>query len=253
MAAAAPKQLLELFDLYWFTHEILSNTTKPHPLSSSSPSSSHPLHQNSEIITQVMTTNPSYQSRSFSGQSMSSTSGSFTSSEEDLSPSSVLVMPKLRTVLPGRVDQLGDENKQEFQVPIKGKSLVGGGGRRRRGRRGGGGGGGGSKSLSDLECEELKGFMDLGFVFSEEDRDSRLVSIIPGLQRLGGEQGMKIDDAGGEGAKGGDVSRPYLSEAWDVMEQTHPLMNWRLPDLSNEVDVKNQLRFWAHSVASSVR
>jgi hypothetical protein len=40
------------------------------------------------------------------------------------------------------------------------------------------------KSLLDLEFEELKGFMDLGFVFSEEEKDSRLVSIIPCLQRL---------------------------------------------------------------------
>ncbi|KAM1105151.1 hypothetical protein ACFX13_013746 [Malus domestica] len=35
-----------------------------------------------------------------------------------------------------------------------------------------------SKSLTDLQFEELKGFMDLGFVFSEEDKDSNLVSII---------------------------------------------------------------------------
>ncbi|KAK7265997.1 hypothetical protein RIF29_18635 [Crotalaria pallida] len=40
----------------------------------------------------------------------------------------------------------------------------------------------GSKSLSDLEFEELKGFVDLGFVFSEEDKDSSLATIIPGLQ-----------------------------------------------------------------------
>jgi hypothetical protein len=32
-----------------------------------------------------------------------------------------------------------------------------------------------AKGLSDLEFEELKGFMDLGSVFSEEDKDSRLV------------------------------------------------------------------------------
>ncbi|KAG6400542.1 hypothetical protein SASPL_137382 [Salvia splendens] len=43
--------------------------------------------------------------------------------------------------------------------------------------------GGASKSLTELEVEELKGFMDLGFVFSDKDRDSnsRLASIIPGL------------------------------------------------------------------------
>ncbi|KAG6434414.1 hypothetical protein SASPL_106047 [Salvia splendens] len=48
--------------------------------------------------------------------------------------------------------------------------------------------GGASKSLTKLEVEELKRFMDLRFVFSDEDRDSnsRLASIIPGLMGKGG-------------------------------------------------------------------
>ncbi|CAI0475833.1 unnamed protein product [Linum tenue] len=92
-----------------------------------------------------------------------------------------------------------------------------------------------SKSLSSLEFEELKGFMDLGFVFSEEDRESSLVSILPGLQRLG-----KKD------------------EAWAVQEKEkmrNPVMNWRVPalGLGSEIDMKDSLRLWAHSVASTVR
>ena len=44
----------------------------------------------------------------------------------------------------------------------------------------------GSKSLTSLEFEELKVFMDLGFVFFEKDKDYlKLVSILPGLFRLG--------------------------------------------------------------------
>lgn len=95
--------------------------------------------------------------------------------------------------------------------------------------------------------------MDLGFVFSDEDKDSTLVSIIPGLQRLG------------VAAEGGDddddealVSRPYLSEAWNVMEEKKvyekPLMkNWRIPvSGSTEMEIKDQLRCWAHTVASAV-
>ncbi|KAG6433037.1 hypothetical protein SASPL_104642 [Salvia splendens] len=81
--------------------------------------------------------------------------------------------------------------------------------------------GGASKNLTELEVEELKGFMDLRFVFSDEDRDSnsRLASIIPGLMRKGGET---------------TPSRP-------------------IPAFGNEMELKDHLRFWAHSVASTVR
>ena len=42
-----------------------------------------------------------------------------------------------------------------------------------------------SKSLSDIEFEEFKRFMDLGFIFSKKDKNSNLASIFPMLQRLG--------------------------------------------------------------------
>ncbi|KAL9667398.1 hypothetical protein QQ045_001755 [Rhodiola kirilowii] len=43
-----------------------------------------------------------------------------------------------------------------------------------------------SKSLSELEVEEVRGFIELGFVFSEEDvEDTDLISIVPGIKRLG--------------------------------------------------------------------
>jgi hypothetical protein len=49
--------------------------------------------------------------------------------------------------------------------------------------------------------------MDLGFVFSEEDKDSSLASIIPGLQRFG--KNAEEEENSNEPA----VQRPYLSEA----------------------------------------
>ncbi|CAN0853546.1 hypothetical protein LINGRAHAP2_LOCUS5659 [Linum grandiflorum] len=111
-------------------------------------------------------------------------------------------------------------------------------------------GGPASKSLSSLEFEELKGFMDLGFVFSEKDKDSSLVSILPGLQRLGKSESEEEETAA--------VARPYLSEAWAVQEEEKrkkkiAMMNWRVPAKGNEIDIKDSLRLWAQTVASTVR
>ncbi|XP_048432740.1 uncharacterized protein LOC103955134 isoform X2 [Pyrus x bretschneideri] len=112
-----------------------------------------------------------------------------------------------------------------------------------------------SKSLS-----ELKGFMDLGFVFTEEDKDSsRLVAIIPGLQRLASceEEDVRDDQEEGEEEDHGVVSRrPCLSKVWDILDQrkkeNQMLIKWRIPAATNlSKDMKHHLRFWAHSVASS--
>ncbi|CAN1240935.1 hypothetical protein LINPERPRIM_LOCUS4745 [Linum perenne] len=96
--------------------------------------------------------------------------------------------------------------------------------------------------------------MELGFVFSEEDKDSRLVLIFPGLQRL-----RKVEHPPPSSPPA--VPRPYLSEAWAAKEERkkenkkkilNPLMNWKVP-MRNEVELKDSLRLWAHSVASTVR
>ncbi|CAN1142444.1 hypothetical protein LINPERPRIM_LOCUS26028 [Linum perenne] len=78
-------------------------------------------------------------------------------------------------------------NRQELAIsspplPPKSKSKATKARRRRAKKESGGPA---SKSMSSLEFEELKGFMDLGFVFSEKDKESSFVSILPGLQRLG--------------------------------------------------------------------
>ncbi|XP_019193046.1 PREDICTED: uncharacterized protein LOC109187316 isoform X2 [Ipomoea nil] len=107
---------------------------------------------------------------------------------------------------------------------------------------------GGHRSLSELEIEELKGFMDLGFVFTEEDKSSSLASIIPGLQRWGSRDEVMTNES--------SVQRPYLSEAWSIMDQRKmmkKLLKWRFPPLSNETNMKDNLKFWAQTVASAVR
>ncbi|KAB8380451.1 hypothetical protein FH972_024759 [Carpinus fangiana] len=134
--------------------------------------------------------------------------------------------PKLQTILSGK--QVLEFSKEEEGVKKRASE------RKRRKFAS-------AKSLSDLEFEELKGLMDLGFVFSEEEKDSRLVSIIPGLQRLERKGGGEINET--------SVLRPYLSEAWDVLG----LENWKIPAPGNEMDMKDQLRCWSNTVASTVR
>lgn len=98
--------------------------------------------------------------------------------------------------------------------------------------------------------------MDLGFIFTEKDKDSELASIIPGLQRLGKKTG---EDEGDERAQESAISRPYLSEAWEFWERKrieNPLMVWNVwdvPQLGFEPDMKSHLRRWAQTVASAVR
>ncbi|KAJ1388945.1 hypothetical protein SESBI_38697 [Sesbania bispinosa] len=195
---------------------------------------------------------PTLQVRSFSDQNLSSTIGAFSYS---LSPNSVLTPQKLQPILSGKeVGEFplekgaGNHEDKEEEAHTK-KKLSHRHSHRRRLKKGKT-----TRSLSDLEFKELKGFMDLGFVFSEEDRDTKLVSLIPGLQRLGRDDAsvsveqQNIDET--------VICRPYLSEAWGVLDQrkiVNPLLKWRVPALGNEIDMKDNLRFWAHTVASIVR
>ncbi|RWR89620.1 putative Serine/arginine repetitive matrix protein 2 [Cinnamomum micranthum f. kanehirae] len=96
------------------------------------------------------------------------------------------------------------------------------------------------KSLSDLEIEELQGFMDLGFVFNKDEMNPSILNIIPGLQE---KRPAEEDDP--------KVTRPYLSEAWLVQRSDPPKLNW--VDRRSAVDMKEQLKAWARTVASNVR
>lgn len=193
------------------------------------PNPDHQIEENSSKPYQFTRTPLSTVTRTMSDKLSLSTSfmdsGSF-------SPDSVLHSPKLYKIISGK-EITEDEELIQKTTPEKVRFTI-----TRRMKKGA------SKSLSALEFQELKGFMDLGFIFSEEDnKDSRLVEIIPGLQRLGKKEVEEETDEEED-----KVSRPYLSEAWE-----NPLMNWKFPALGNEIDIKDSLRWWAHTVASTVR
>lgn len=199
--------------------------------------------------------------RAMSDETMMMMTSSVSSSEGFFSsPRSVLAVKasqtKLQTILSGKEvnefstaerDRVLSEKSEKEEQRKKKQNDV-----RRRTRKG--------KSMSDLEFEELKGFLDLGFVFSEEDqRDSELVSILPGLQRL-----VKKDGGVGDVTEEEDISninRPYLSEAWDHCggrkgkRHITPAIKWKVaaaPEVK-EVELKDHLKQWAHAVASTIR
>ncbi|KAI4369171.1 hypothetical protein MLD38_017651 [Melastoma candidum] len=117
------------------------------------------------------------------------------------------------------------------------------------------------RSFEDLEMEEVKGFMDLGFVFEKEHLNPRMMSVIPGLQRLGlaasddvGDDDELRDEEIDDVATGGGRIRPYLSEAWLVTGPNSPLMKLRLPDkVYASADMKKHLKRWARTVASVIK
>lgn len=212
----AAEQVLKLYDSYWFHFDIFTRK---------------------QVIPDTIAPDFQHQEPSLSPQSVQTRSRSLHCLCSDTSfslvspsPDSVIVVTKLETVFSGI-----KAKDEDVEIPVTTKKVEMK--KQRRNKKG-------SKSLTDLEFEELKGFMDLGFVFTEEDKDLRLVSIIPGLQR------SRIE---GDEYK---VSRPYLSETWAVLDQikvTNELKNWRLQIPNGEIGMKDLLRGWAQSVASTVK
>ncbi|CAL0306467.1 unnamed protein product [Lupinus luteus] len=230
--------VLNLIDSLWFEHNIF-NKTSTSSISIPTSSSENVGHKKQEesLSEPKLARIQINHTRSNSDQSLTS----FKDGYYPVSPDSVLPIQKLQTILSGKeVTDSEPEKEVLLSAPPKKKNFT------RRKRRG-------SKSLSDLEFEELKGFMDLGFVFTDEDKDSSLASIIPGLQRLG-KKNEEVEDSNDNDSL---VPRPYLSEAWEVIDERkkkeNPLMNWKVPSISNETDMKDSLRLWAHTVASTVR
>lgn len=130
------------------------------------------------------------------------------------------------------------------------------------------------KSLGELEVEEVKGFVDLGFKFDPQNLSPRMMSVVPGLQRLAKSQNSeiiqkemidqvlatkKLDDQelGGAGnemsSESGEVSRPYLSEAWLIRRSDSPLLKLKIPKNSEAADLKKHLKQWAKTVATVVQ
>ncbi|XP_041027486.1 uncharacterized protein LOC121267600 [Juglans microcarpa x Juglans regia] len=123
------------------------------------------------------------------------------------------------------------------------------------------------KTLGELEHEEVQGFMDLGFVFKKELLSPRMMSLVPGLQRLGeykdqDQISTKLiidvaevvkDEESGELGKEKRVikRRPYLSEAWFIKRYDSPLLNVRIAWASTAADMKKNIKFWARNVAIS--
>ena len=122
------------------------------------------------------------------------------------------------------------------------------------------------KRLWELELEEVKGFMDLGFKFKRQHLSPRMITMIPGLQRLGGIKniGQKTEpsDSSTQSANCKDdeieeveeeeekvIARPYLSEAWLIKRPDSPLLNLKIPRVSASADMKKHLWHWARTVA----
>ncbi|KAF5472942.1 hypothetical protein F2P56_009598 [Juglans regia] len=226
-----PEEFIDLFDFYWFGLKIFKKQL-PNLQNSSDfeANTDHQIQENprKSQISRV----PTLHRRALSDQLSSKASFNCGSMSLD----TALLSPKLRTIHSGKEITEPEKIKSTgLQVSSKKKVT---GIRKKRGE---------TKSLSALEFEELKGFMDLGFVFSEEDRNSSLASVVPGLQRFGKKD--EEEDAVDESA----TSRPYLSEAWEVLDRRksqNSLMNWKIPTLSDDIDMKNNLKWWAHTVAS---
>ncbi|RWR97439.1 hypothetical protein CKAN_02687300 [Cinnamomum micranthum f. kanehirae] len=220
-------KVLNLFDIYWFYHKSLENPPSSPPPIDPTPLNLETHIQNPPIdpVTQIENL-PTSRLRSLHRRSLSD---QLSPKSDPFSPNSVLPTPKLETILSGK--DAGEPTVVVVEPPSK-KAVA----RRKRKI---------SRSLSELEFDELKGFLDLGFTFSDVEKDSRLVSIVPGLQRLG---------KGGREEESGGVSRPYLSEAWSFDgKKEDPPMNLKIPAVSDEIGMKDQLKYWAQVVASTVK
>ncbi|KOM38980.1 hypothetical protein LR48_Vigan03g236200 [Vigna angularis] len=110
------------------------------------------------------------------------------------------------------------------------------------------------RTFGELELDEVKGFMDLGFTFEKEYLSPRMMSVVPGLQRLGvmdSKETVEGHYMEAEEEKR-DIMRPYLSEAWLIKRPDSPLLNMKIPKRCSSANMKKHLRFWAKTVASEI-
>lgn len=241
--------VLNLFNYFWFENQIFKTNLNPPFVSQAADDDGNDNDQPKLARISTSTTHADDESSLMSSQESLSSGGS----DNLLSPTSVLMIRspmKLETILSGKesgeVLEAVTMEKEERKKVNNGSERLNNTRRRRKGK------GLSTKSLSELEFEELKGFMDLGFVFSEEDQNSRLAEIIPGLQRFGNEKEDEIKNG-----TAGSSKQPYLSQAWEDMEyriKAAEKLKWKInAAVDNEMDMKHQLKFWAHSVASAIK
>lgn len=150
---------------------------------------------------------------------------------------------KLSTINPGRLARgplQEHTNSGENTKPTKPQS------RQRRRLKG-------TKSLTDLEYEELRGLKDLGFEVSKDDLTPPVVRMFPGLQRQG------IPPFNSPHSQREQIGHNVLSQSrfppvqhlvqWPRRPNS-PLTNAPFQDPS--IDMKGQLKSWASEMASIV-
>ncbi|XP_028755732.1 uncharacterized protein LOC114715097 [Neltuma alba] len=214
----ADKKVLELYDSLWFQHLVITGIKYPEGTNKDQEQTED---ESSDF--KVLTI-PAMDSRSMSENSFKML--------DSFSPTSVLPV-HLPDPFPTKKDITEDSNS--MILPKKKRS--------RKIRK--------HMSIRELELEEVEGFKDLGFIFKQEDRHSRLALIIPGLKRLGKkeEEEEEIDER--------YIQRPYLSETWDFLDRKKKVekpLKMKIPeDMSNEAKMKDDLKLWAYAVASLVR
>ncbi|KAE8799497.1 hypothetical protein D1007_25073 [Hordeum vulgare] len=253
---AVAEEAIALYDTYWFRRLVLSNACPPPaPLPPPAPEREQPEQAPAEESKSELRRAPSGLQRHRRTRSDEAKAAAFHGQLEPLKiPNGHRA--RLQTILSGKDGlaapeplPLPERRRLEARRP---------GGRRRRSRRG--------RSLSELEFEEVKGLQDLGFTFSETEVDAELASIVPGLRRLRAEEEAKRAKAEAEEeacrrnraaaeASHAAPRRPYLSEAWEdeEAEVRRMLSNFRIPAAADGADLKENLRLWAHTVASAVR
>ncbi|KAI9121977.1 hypothetical protein K1719_006666 [Acacia pycnantha] len=86
------------------------------------------------------------------------------------------------------------------------------------------------QNAGELELEEVKGFMDLGFIFKKENVCARMMNVVPGLQRLSmhhNNEDKELIDA----SKAISIKGPYLSEARLIKRPDSQRLNLKIPCL----------------------
>ncbi|KAM3212497.1 hypothetical protein ACQJBY_065505 [Aegilops geniculata] len=254
---AVAEEAIALYDTYWFRRLVLNAYSPPAP-PPPPPEREQPEQAPAEESKSELRRAPSGLQRHRRTRSDEVKAAAFHGQLEPLKiPNGHRA--RLETILSGKDGLAAPEPLPERRRPEARRP----GGRRRRSRRG--------RSLSELEFEEVKGLQDLGFTFSETEVDAELASIVPGLRRLRAEEETKRakaaeaaacaeeeacrNRAAAEASSDAAPRRPYLSEAWEdeEAEVRRMLSNFRIPAAADGADLKENLRLWAHTVASAVR
>ena len=162
---------------------------------------------------------------------------------------------KLTTINPGRLSRGPLQENQNTNTSTSELSTKKPQPRQRRRLKG-------TKSLTDLEYEELRGLKDLGFEVSKDDLTPHVVRMFPGLQRQGippynssqghGESQSQSKSIAGHATQNTRVQSriPAVQHLLWPRRPDSPLLN--APTLDPSIDMKGQLKSWASEMASIV-